>query len=112
MNRDARVLELLKVAASGRREREVATALRARERPLAARERPRGHAPHRVLAGERRARGRTGLVQPLRGDDVDVRGELKDRVLRGVQDQRAGARVIGAELLEGRSAARARARLP
>ena len=74
----------------------------ARERSRRAGERPRDHAPDGVLAAHRRPRRRARPVELLGRDALDVRRQLQDRVLGGVEDQRAGAQVLGAELLDRR----------
>src|SRR5439155_24178149 len=86
MNRQAGVLDLLEVAATGRRQGEVAPAARAPEPARGPVERPRDHAPRRVLSGQDRPRGEAVLVQLLLPHHVRVGGDLEDRVLRRVDD--------------------------
>ena len=63
-------------------------------------ERPRDHAPDRVLAGQDLAGDLARLVELLERDRLLVRGDLEDRVGRGVDDPFARALVLLAELLD------------
>ena len=81
------VAQLLEVGARGRLDGQVAAPLRAREGARLAAERPRDHAPDRVLAAHDLARGLAGGVELGGRHLVDVRGDLEHRVRRGVDDQ-------------------------
>ena len=76
-------------AATAARARSRAGAACARSAPGLAVERPRDHAPDRVLAVHQLPHARAGLVQLLHRHGRLVRGDLQDGVLRGVDDQRA-----------------------
>ncbi len=85
--------------ASAKSRRRGVRAKRARLAP----EGPRDHAPDRVRPGHRlRARAGTPRTARSGGSALDVRGELQHRVLGGVEDQRAVAQVLGAELARSR----------
>ncbi len=73
---------------------------RASNAPGRPRERAGDHPRHRVRPGQDRAGRRAGGVQLLQGHDVLVRGDLEDRVGRGVDDRPAGAQVLGPEVLD------------
>ena len=98
----AGALDLLQVARPGRREREVTPPRGALERPGAAGERARDHAPDAIGPAHQLPRPLARLVQLRFGDHLYVPGELQHRVLRGVEDQSAGAHVLLAEVLDRR----------
>ena len=65
-----------------------------------AEERPRDDAADVVLAAHQLARDRADAPQLLDRNDLLVRRDLEDGVGRGVDDRRAGAHVLFAELVE------------
>ena len=83
-----------------RLEREVVAVRRPLVVPRLADERPRDHAPDRVLSGEDPARRTAARVELLEGDRLLVRRDLEDRVRRRVDDPLARLLVLLAELLD------------
>ena len=81
-------------------------AVGALERLGPAPEGPGDHPAHRVFAGHRRPHGAAAGVQLVRRDHVDVGGDLQHRVHRRVDDEVAGAQVLGAEALDRLDAVR------
>ena len=93
MHRQARVLDLIEVAATGRLHGEVAPAARAPKPTRRAVERSRDHASYCVLPGQDPASGEAVVVQLLLLHHVRMCGDLEDGVLRRVDDQLAGTKV-------------------
>ena len=98
VHRHAGVVDLLEVGAPRRLHGVVVAARGALERARLADERPRDHAPDRVLAGHDLARLLAVRVELLDRHDLLVRGDLEHRVGRRVDDQIAGLHVLGAEV--------------
>jgi hypothetical protein len=97
---DAAIGELLEVGAGRGRQRQVAATLGPLEGAGHARERPRDDASHRVLLRKRGADPSADLVQVAAGHDGLVGRDLEHRVLARVDDQRPGAQVLLAELID------------
>ena len=76
------------------------TVRRAHVVPRLADERPRDHAPHRVLPREDPPGDAAGVVELLERDRLLVRGDLEDRVGARVDDPLARPLVLLAELLD------------
>ena len=100
VHRHAVGLQLVQVAARGRHQRVVTPAVGALKRALGAGEWPRDHPADGVIAGHLTADAQADLIELLGSDDVDVRGDLEDRVLAGVDDEVPLGDMLGAELLD------------
>ena len=96
----ARLAHLGEVVRPPGLEREVVPVRRALVVAGLADERPRDHAPDRVLAGEDLARLLAALVELLERNRLLVRRDLEDGVSRRVDDPLAGLLVLLAELLD------------
>ena len=91
---------------AGRRQRVVVAVRRPREMAGRADERPRDHAADAEPLADEPVGDLAVAIQLRDRHDVFVRGNLKHAVGRRVDDQRAGAHVLGAELVDDRGARR------
>ena len=91
---------------AGRRQRVVVAVRGAREAPGRADERPRDDAADAEPLADQLVGDLAGAIQLGDRHDLFVRGDLEDAVGRRVDDQRAGAHVLGAELVDDLGAGR------
>ncbi len=94
MHRHSGVVEGIEMGARWRQQREVAAARRPLERSGTPAEGTRDHPAHGIRPAELDPGRGARLLEIVLLDDIPVRGELDDRVHRGVRDQLAGAHVV------------------